>query len=157
MTVDLHRWTCRRIGHGPNPGGPRRKGKKVGHDHARLLGEFAHGRRAMTLTSEVKHVAESLFFESMMQVNDGIENDVVVAKGSVRVPFVKSVIDEERSAVVVGHPATHVNHGVFVNTEERLQPNHDRAFAHRCTLIGQPTAAFTEVFRQLHGPRGIFR
>ena len=121
------------LGDGANPIGPGREWKEVGDDHAGHAGQPFHGGRTMTVSGQVKHVAKALFGEASVEVNSGVHHDVVVAERGVRVALVEAVVNQERSAVVVRHPAPNINHGVFMNAKQRFQPDHNGSGAHRLT------------------------
>ena len=145
MTVNFDNRAFGQVGHGPHPIGPGWQREQVGDDNARPLSQFLHGRRAMTVSSEVKHVAKALLAEASVEVHGGVHDDVVMSQRGVRVAFVQSVIDQQRAAVVVGHPTPHINDGVFMHPKQRLEPDHDGAFSHGFTVVAGPAAALGEV------------
>jgi hypothetical protein len=104
----------------------------------------------MTVSSEVKHVAKALLAEASVQVNGGVHDHVVMAQRGVRVAFVQSVVDQQRAAVVVSHPSSDVDNRVLMDAKQRLEPDHDGAFAHRFTVVVGPAAALGEVLWQVH-------
>ena len=67
-----------------------------------------------------------------------------------RVAFVKPVVDEQRTAVVMGHPTTHINDRVLMHPKQRLEPNHHRAIAHGGLRLAEPPASLTQILGQIH-------
>ena len=94
---------------------------------------------------QMKHIAESLLGEASVQVYGSVHDDVVMAQRGVRVAFVQSVVNQQRSTVVVGHPSSNVHNRVLMHPKQRLEPDHDGAFAHRFTVVAGPAASLGEV------------
>jgi hypothetical protein len=85
-----------------------------------------------------------------MEVHGGVKHHIVVTKRGVRIALVKPVIDQQRSVVMVSHPSSNVHNGVFVDAQQGLEPDDDRAFTDRDSVFRQPATSLAEVFWQVH-------
>ena len=150
MAVNFDNRAFGQVGHGLHPIGPGWEREQVGDDHARPLSQFLHRRRAMTGSSEVKHVAKALLAETSVQVNGCVHDHVVMAQRGVRVAFVQSVVDQQRAAVVVSHPSSDVDNRVLMHAKQRLEPDHDGTITNRCSCFAEPPASLTEMLWQIH-------
>ncbi len=80
MTVHFNHGPFSHLSDRPHPIRPWWERKKVGDDHAGLLCQGFHDRRAVAFSGQMEDVPEALFLESLMQVNGSIHDDIVMAQ-----------------------------------------------------------------------------
>jgi hypothetical protein len=51
---------------------------------------------------------------------------------------------------MVRHPTAHINDGVLMHPEQRLEPNDHRTIAHGCLGLAVPSASLLEMLGQRH-------
>jgi hypothetical protein len=65
----------------------------------------------------------------------------------VRVAFVKPVVNQQRTSVVMSHPSANVHGGVLMCSKQGLQPDNDRAVSDWSFALSEPPATLNEMFR----------
>ena len=70
-----------------------------------------------------------------MQINSGVHHDVVMAQRGMGVALIEAVVNQQLPAVVMCHPSSNVNNRVLMNSKQRFEPDHNRAFSSRYASI----------------------
>jgi hypothetical protein len=102
----------------------------------------------MPFTGDVEHIAKAESIASIMHVNGGIQDAVVVAQRGVWVAFIQPVIDQQRSVVVCSERPTDVKSRVFIHTERGFEPNNHRTFISWLTQIADPSTPLIKMRRE---------